>query len=175
MAEPSSNNHRPRVLQGLASIGGRAASVTFRPLTGAVGAATEAGISLERRAVDRLLESGELERMLASRRLQATFEQVLESEGAQQLIDSFFDSGLFDRFVDRLLASEGLWHLVDVIAASPAVNAAISQQGLGFADQLGREVRTRSRKADDRLEHLAHRIAHRHSPEWPAESAPDQR
>src|SRR5205807_2245900 len=87
--------------------------------------------------------------------------QVVGSEGAAQLIDTFFDSGLFDRLVDRLLASDGLWRLVDVIAASPAVRAAVSQQGLGFADQVGDAVRARSRKGDRRLERAARRLIRR--------------
>jgi hypothetical protein len=82
------------------------------------------------------------------------------------LIDTFFDSGLFDRLADRLLASDGLWRLVDEIAASPTVRAAVSQQGLGFADQVGEAVRARSRKGDRRLERAADRLMGRH----PAES-----
>ena len=137
MANDHTRNSRSRPLKPLTDIGGRAAAAALRPLTGAVGAAAEAGISLEQRAVDRLLESGELERLLASARLQAIVAQVLRSEGATQLIDTFFDSGLFDRLVDRLLSSDGLWRLIDEVAASPAVRAAVSQQGLGFADQVG--------------------------------------
>jgi hypothetical protein len=72
-----------------------------------------------------------------------------------------FDSGLFDRILERLVASDGLWQAVDEIAASPAVTAAISQQGLGFADQVTDQVRARSRKADDWLERAARRLAHR--------------
>lgn len=139
----------------------------MRPVVGAVGAAAELGVSVERRALDRLLESGELERLLASAQLQAIAAQVVRSEGAAQLIDTFFDSALFDRLVDRLLSSDGLWRLIDVIAASPAVRAAVSQQGLGFADQVGEAVRTRSRKADRRLERAAERLMRNH----PRESA----
>ena len=165
MADDHTRNSRSRPLKPLTDIGGRAAAATLRPLTGVVGAAAEAGISLEQRAVDRLLESGELERLLDSARLQAIVAQVVGSEGATQLIDTFFDSGLFDRFVDRLLSSDGLWRLVDEIAASPAVRAAVSQQGLGFADQVGEAVRARSRKGDRRLERAADRLMRRHPTE----------
>ncbi len=168
MADDQPFNSRSGVLHELASIGSRAAAATLRPLTGAAGAAAEAGISVERRAVDRLLESGELERLLGSTSLQAVFRQVLESDGAKELIDSFFDSGLFDEFVERLLASESLWYLVDEVAASPAVTAAISHQGLGFADQVGNQVRARSRKTDDQLERTAHRLVRRHPKTVPA-------
>jgi hypothetical protein len=165
MANDPTQNSRSRPFGQLAHLGGRAAGATMRPVVGAVGAAAEAGVSVERRAMDRLLESGELERLLASAQLQAVAAQVVRSEGAAQLIDTFFDSGLFDRLVDRLLSSDGLWRLIDVIAASPAVRAALSQQGLGFADQVGEAVRTRSRKADHRLERAAERLMRRHPPE----------
>ena len=167
MANDDTRNSRSRPLKPLTDIGGRAAAATLRPLTGVVGAAAEAGISLEQRAVDRLLESGEFERLLDSVRLQAIVAQVVGSEGATQLIDTFFDSGLFDRFVDRLLSSDGLWRLVDEIAASPTVRAAVSQQGLGFADQVGEAVRARSRKGDRRLERAADRLMRRHPTESP--------
>jgi hypothetical protein len=162
------NSSRPGVWHGLSSIGTRAAAATVKPLAGPVNAAAEAGIGLQRRAVDRLLDSGELEHLLASPRLQAIVKQVIESDGAKMLVDAFFDSGLFERLVDRLLASAALWHLVDEIADSPAVTAAISQQGLGFADQVTTEVRGRSRKADDWLERAAHRLIGRRSAEQDA-------
>jgi hypothetical protein len=171
MAGDPTRSFRSGPLKPLTDIGGRAAAAALRPLTGAVGAAAgaaaEAGISLEQRAVDRLLDSGELERFLASPRFQAVVAQVVRSDGATQLIDTFFDSGLFDRFVDRLLASDGLWRLVDEIAASPKVREALSQQGLGFADQVGAAVRTRSRKGDRRLERAADRLTRRHRTELP--------
>lgn len=170
MANDSAVNSRPGFLHDLAAAGGRTAAATLRPLTGAVGAAAEAGIGLERRAVDRLLENGDLERLLDGPRLQTVAARALASDGAQRLVDSFFDSHLFDHFVDRLLASDGLWRLVDEIAASPAVTAAISQQGLGFADQVGGEVRGRSRKADDWLERAARRLIDRRQPDLPTES-----
>lgn len=157
---------RQRILHDLSSIGGRAAAVTMRPLGGAMGAAADAGIQLERRAVDRLLENGDLERLLESPRLHALAARVMSSAGAGRLVDTFFDSGLFDHLIDRLAASDALWRLVDEIAQSPSVTAAISQQGLGFADQVGNEVRLRSRRVDQRLEHAARRLIHR-DPEAP--------
>lgn len=161
MPDQRLNNSRPGVLHGLSSIGSRAAAATIRPLARPVEAAAEAGISLQRRAVDRLLESGELEQLIASPRLHALAGQLLESDGAKMLVDAFFDSGLFARVADRLLASDALWHLIDEIAGSPAVTAAISQQGLGFADQVGTVARSNSRKADDWLERAAAQLIHR--------------
>ena len=191
MSENHRHNSRPAPwpLAGIAGVGGRAASTALRPLAGAMGAAAEAGVSLERRAVDRLLESDELERVLNAAidnpHIQAAAARALAGEGATRLLDALFDSGLVDRFMarlfdsgaidrllERLLASDALWHVVDEIAASPAVTAAISQQGLGLADQVGEEVRTRSRKADDWIERAARRLAHRPPTALPPEPEP---
>src|SRR5438045_1553351 len=87
-------------LYGLVSMPGRAAVATMRPVAGAMEAAStagsEAGVELERRMVDRSLESEELERVLAavfdSPRVQAGILKALESDGAKRLIDSFFES-----------------------------------------------------------------------------------
>jgi hypothetical protein len=159
------NNSGPRILRPLGAFGGRAAASTLRPFGGMLNAAADAGMSLERRAVDRVLASDELERVLTaaieSAQVQAALINALSSEAAKRIVDGLFDSGLIDRLLERLLASDSLWHMIDEIAASPAVTAAISQQGLGFADQVGDEVRERSRKADDWVERTARRLIHR--------------
>ena len=121
MSENQPGNSRLGPLGPLVGFGTRAASATLRPIAGMVEAAADAGASIERRVVDRVLES------------------------------------------------EALWHLIDEIAASPAVTAAISQQGLGFADQVGDDVRARSRKADDWMERAARRLIGRGSKELQAE------
>ena len=128
MPDDRENPGRPGILRGVASLGGRAVTATMRPV------------------------SDEIEHTLiavaGNPRIHALIRRALYSDTARDLVDDFFESGLFDRFADRLLASDGLWRLIDEIAESPSVTAAISGQGLGFADQLGGEVRTRSRRAD---------------------------
>ena len=186
----------------LTGIGGRAAASTLRPVAGIVGKAAAAGVVVERRAVDLLLDSPELERTINvavdSVRVQASLERALQSDNVKRLVDNLFDSGLldqlvtrmfdtglfdrvidqmfdsglFDRILERLLASDGLWNMIDEIAASDSVTAAISQQGLGFADQVTDQVRDRSRKADDWLERAARRLAHRPPRALPPEPEP---
>ena len=95
------------------------------------------------------------------------------SDGAKQLITAFFESGLFDQLAGALVASDALWELVDRIADSPAVTAAISQQGLGFADQVGDEFRNRSRRADDLLERTARRLTRRRPVQAPPSDGHD--
>jgi hypothetical protein len=148
MSEELKPNARSRAFRPLGGIGGRAAAATLRPFTDA------AAIELEA-VLGTALESEHVQRGLRA---------AFESDGGRQLVDDFFDSGLFDELVDRLLASPALWRLVDDIAASPAVTAAISQQGLGFVDQVGDDIRRRARRADDRLERIAHRLIRRRDP-----------
>lgn len=172
MATDQGHRSRSGILNELTSIPGRAAAAAMRPAIGAMGAAVTVGLNLERRAVDRVLNSAEVERILIavfnSDRVQAGLQGALESDGARRVVDTFFDSGLLDQLLTRLPESDALWRLIDEIAGSPAVTAAISQQGLGFADQLTGEVRQRSRKADDWLERTARRLAHRHQKPPPA-------
>jgi hypothetical protein len=170
------SNGRPGPLRAVAHLGGRAAASALRPVNGAVGAAVGIGVTIQRRAVDRVLDSPELERVMVevveSRRVQTALEVAISSEAANRLVDSFFDSGMFDRLVERLLESEGLWHLIDEVAQSPAVMAAVSQQGLTFADQVGDQMRDRSRRADDWLERGAWRIIHRRNRRAPDMAGP---
>jgi hypothetical protein len=70
-------------------------------------------------------------------------------------------SRLLDETVVRLLESDDLWLLVQEIARSPAVTAAITQQSVGFADQVAGGVRARSRNADAWLEQRARRLLRR--------------
>ena len=169
MATEQNTNLASRALRGLAAVGGSVAAATLRPLggvaTGVASAALETGITVERRAVSAILDSDELERIigavLESPRIRDSLKQAMTSDTMKELIAAFFDSGLFDEFADRLLESRGLWRMIDEIAASPAVTAAITQQSLGFADQVTEEARTRSRRADDWLERFGRRLTGR--------------
>jgi hypothetical protein len=178
-----------RLLSPLTDLGGRAASTTLKPLVGVANAAAGVGIKLQRQAVDRVLESAEIERIVNvtvnSVHVQSALVQASQSEAVDQLVDSLFDSGVVDKVMNRLLdsgaldrflvrmaSSEGLWQLIDEIAASPAVTAAISQQGLSFADQVGDQMRDRSRKADDWVERAARRLVHRQPRVGPPQADP---
>ena len=87
----------------------------------------------------------------------------LLAEGViERAVDRVFDERrIVDELVNRLIASEELWVLVDSIAKSPAVTEAIGRQSIGFAEQVAGEVRTRSRNADARLERVARRALRR--------------
>lgn len=127
------------------------------------------------RVADRLLSEGLVEqttvRLLEGPELERVVEAALDSPTVERLIGSAIQSRLLDEAVARLLESDDLWLLVDEIARSPAVTAAITQQSVGFADQVAGGVRARSRSADAWLEGRARRILRRR-PAAPTDVAP---
>jgi hypothetical protein len=108
---------------------------------------------LERRDLARALEGA-----LDDPRVAAVLAQLLDSEATGRLIDRVFASRVIDEVVERLLASDELWVLVARVAESPAVTAAVMQSSRGLADEVGDQVRTRSRGADAWLERTARRF-----------------
>jgi hypothetical protein len=119
------------------------------------------------RVVVQMLDARALEDVLVG----DAVERVLDGAELEQLVAAFFESGLLDIVINRLLESDALWRLVEEVADSPAVTAAITQQSFGFADQIGDVIRRRSRNADAWLERRARRAARRH----PAAPSPDDR
>lgn len=124
--------------------------------------------------VSRVAEGPELGRMLAlaleSDQTQKALAESFESEAAARLIERLacspggdrllalvLASPLPEELVGRLLESDQLWVLVDEIAQSPAVTAAITQQGRGFVEEVAGRARDRSRTADAWLADLVRR------------------
>jgi hypothetical protein len=121
------------------------------------------------RIADRLLAGPELERIVA---------KALEQPGVERIVNQLIASPVIqdaiarvaDDAIARLRDSPAMWALIDEIAQSPSVSEAITAQGYGFADQVGDDIRERSRHADARLERLAWRLLRRRSP--PGGAAP---
>src|SRR6476661_2905082 len=88
-------------------------------------------------------------------------DELLQARILPRMVDELLTDEVLDEVVARLLETEELWVLIDVVASSPAVTAAISQQGLGFADEVAGVVRGRTRTADARLESIARRALRR--------------
>jgi hypothetical protein len=95
--------------------------------------------------------------LLRAEVLEAVLERAEQAQVPQRLIES----RLVDEAVMRLLQSDDLWLLVEEVARSPAVTEAITQQSIGFADQVADGVRARSRSADLWLESAARRALRR--------------
>ena len=116
------------------------------------------------RVTEQMLAAG-----VADRLAERIVEQLIESPGIERVVDRIVESRLLEQTISRIVddtiadlaTSEAMWSLIDVIARSPSVTDAISQQGVGFADQVAEEVRERSRSVDARLERGAWRLLRR--------------
>jgi hypothetical protein len=96
-----------------------------------------------------VLQSPEFERIVVD---------AIESPATERLVTRVIESRLLEDIVTRLLEREELWLAVEEIARSPAVTEAITQQSLGFADQVAAGVRAGSSGADVWLERAARRM-----------------
>jgi hypothetical protein len=114
--------------------------------TAALASAIRSGLA--ERAAGELVDSGALAR-------------ILDSDEMEQLVGQVLDSRLVDTSVERVLAMDELWIVIDEVARSPAVTDAIAHQSAGFAGQVVGEVAERSRRADARLERIARRLLRR--------------
>ncbi len=140
----------PRSAQGAART---AATATVRPLAGLTLRALWAGAALAPRAAGAVLRSAGQDEFA-----QRQIEQALNSKSATAIAGIVARSAAFDELMKHLPASDGLWILIDTIAGSPSVRTAVARQGFGLADEVGLEVRTRARTADDYLERAARSV-----------------
>jgi hypothetical protein len=118
---------------------------------------------------ERLVAGPELERIVTMALAQPGVERIVSQVVASPVIQEAI-AHVADDAIARLRDSPAMWALIDEIAQSPSVAEAITQQGYGFADQVGDDIRERSRHADARLERLAWRLLRRRSP--PGGAAP---
>jgi hypothetical protein len=131
------------------------------PLVERVGASIAEHDVIER-AVTPSTENGALDHLVADSLTSPATERVVIEVIDSELLDEVL-TRLLDVVIARLRESDELWALIDEVAQSPSVTAAISQQGMGLADQFAGVVRTRSERADDRLEGAVQRLFRRNS------------
>jgi hypothetical protein len=129
-------------------------------------------------AVQHVIESALAERTVVRALERIDWARVLESPAAERVATQFVQSRVVqeavarvvDDTVDRLRDSPAMWSLLEDVMQSSVVAEAIAQQGAGFADQVGDQVRERSRTVDDKLERAAWRLLGRRA--RPAAEAP---
>lgn len=120
-------------------------------------AAEEAIVSaIESEAVERAMA-----RVLRGPVVEEAVQGALESDAVKRAILEAMDSELVDEVWRRLLASEEAQQLIERIAGAPELRAAISAQGAGLLDDLGRTVGRLARRFDDELERIVRRIVFR--------------
>lgn len=112
--------------------------------------------AIESEAVERAMQ-----RLLRGPMIEEAVQEALESEAVKRAILDAMDSELVDEVWRRLLASEEAQQLVERIAGAPELRAAISAQGAGLLDDLGRTVGRLARRFDDELERIVRRLVFR--------------
>jgi uncharacterized RDD family membrane protein YckC len=153
-ASPNGRTPIPARLLGVGVKGAR----TVTKATGidrAVEVAAEEAIvaAVESKAVERAMA-----RVLEGPVIEEAVEGALESETVKKALLEAMDSELVDEVWRRLLASEEAQQLVERIAEAPEVRAAISAQGMGLLEDIGRTIGNLARRLDDRFERIARRL-----------------
>jgi uncharacterized RDD family membrane protein YckC len=154
--DPGQNGHLPLSAR-LLGVGVRGAR-TVSKATGidrAVEVAAEEAIvaAVESDAVERALA-----RVLQGPIVEDAVQGALESEAVKRALLEAMDSDLVDEVWRRLLASEEAQQLVERIAGAPEVRAAISAQGAGLLEDIGRTIGKLARSLDDRFERIVRRV-----------------
>ncbi|MGB7685791.1 MAG: RDD family protein [Solirubrobacterales bacterium] len=117
-------------------------------------AAEEAIVAaVESEAVERAMA-----RVLEGPIVEEAVQGALESEAVKRALLEAMDSELVDEVWRRLLASEEAQQLVERIAEAPEVRAAISAQGAGLIEDIGRTIGNVARRLDDSFERVIRRI-----------------
>jgi uncharacterized RDD family membrane protein YckC len=134
----------------------------------AVEAATEEAIvrAVESPAVERALV-----RVLQGPAVEEAMRGALNSPAVERALIDALDSELVDTVWQRLLASDEAQKLVERIAEAPEVRAAIAAQGVGFLDDIRRQIGKIARAADDVIERIARRLTRRTQRAGPTECA----
>jgi uncharacterized RDD family membrane protein YckC len=117
-------------------------------------AAEEAIVAaVESEAVERAMA-----RVLQGPIVEEAVQGALESDAVKKALLEAMDSDLVDEVWRRLLASEEAQQLVERIAEAPEVRAAISSQGAGLLEDIGRTIGKLTRRLDDSFERVVRRI-----------------
>jgi uncharacterized RDD family membrane protein YckC len=157
--EADQNGHLPLSAR-LIGVGVRGARTVGRAtgIDRAVEVAAEEAIvaAVESEAVERAMA-----RVLQGPVVEEAVQGALESDAVKKALLEAMDSELVDEVWRRLLASEEAQQLVERIAEAPEVRAAISAQGAGLLEDIGRQVGKLARRLDDSFERFARRLLFR--------------
>ncbi len=150
------NGHLPLSAR-LLGVGVRGAGIVTKAtgIDKAVEVAAEEAIvaAVESEAVERAMA-----RVLQGPIVEEAVQGALESDAVKRAVLEAMDSELVDEVWRRLLASEEAQQLVERIAGAPEVRAAISAQGVGLLEDIGRTIGKLTRGLDDSFERVLRRI-----------------
>lgn len=130
-------------------------------------AAEEAIVAaVESEAVERAMA-----RVLEGPVVEEAVQGALHSDAVKRAVLEAMDSELVDEAWRRMLASEEAQQLVERIAGAPEVRAAISAQGVGLIEDIGRTIGRIARNLDDAFERVVRRVFFRQRRSEPSNHA----
>jgi uncharacterized RDD family membrane protein YckC len=100
-------------------------------------------------------------RVLRGPVVEEAMQDALDSAAVERAITSALDSEMVDRVWRRLLASDEAQQLVERIAQAPEVRSAIAAQGVGFLDDIRRQLARVVQRLDDVAERIARAMTFR--------------
>ena len=161
---------RPSIAARLLGGGARGA----RAVAGATGIddavefATEEAIvnALQSPAVERALA-----RVLEGPASEDAVQRLLSSPAVERALIDALDSELVDKLWVRLLESDETQKLIERIAEAPEIRNALTSQGVGLVEDLGRQVRRIAHRLDGVAESVARRICRRPQRAEPTDNA----
>jgi len=113
-------------------------------------------------AIVRALESPAVERavvrVLQGPAVEEAMRGALDSPAVERALIEAIDSQLVDKVWQRVLASDEAQRLVERIAQAPEVRTAITSQGVGFLDDIRREIGKVARRIDGGFEGIVRRV-----------------
>jgi uncharacterized RDD family membrane protein YckC len=166
---PDENGHLPLSAR-LLGVGVRGARSVGKAtgMDRAVEVAAEEAIvgAIESDAVERAIA-----RVLNGPAVEEAVEGALESEAVKRALIEAMDSELVDEVWRKLLASEEAQQLVERIAGAPELRAAISAQGAGLLEDIGRTIGKIARDLDNSFERIVRRVFFRKQRLLPSKDA----
>jgi uncharacterized RDD family membrane protein YckC len=168
MADPP----RPRRSLVTRLLGGGARGA--RAVAGATGIDNTLEIATEE-AIVRAFESPAVERalvrVLESPATEESVQRMLASPAVERALAEALDSKLVDEIWEKLLESDEVQKLIERIAEAPEVRAAITSQGVGLIEDLGRQVRRIAHRLDGVVEGIARRLVGKPARTEPTDNA----
>jgi uncharacterized RDD family membrane protein YckC len=156
MADPP--RPRPSVAARLLGGGARGA----RAVAGATGIDDAVQLATEE-AIVSALQSPAVERaflrVLEGPATEDAVKRLLQSPAVERALVDVLDSRLVDKLVDQLLDSDEIQKVIERIAEAPEIRNALTSQGVGLLEDLGRQVRRIANRLDGVVESVARRIA----------------
>jgi uncharacterized RDD family membrane protein YckC len=126
-------------------------------------------------AIVRAVESPAVERALArvlkGPVVEGAMQDAMSSAAVERALTEALDSELVDNVWRRLLSSDEVQQLIERIAEAPEVRSAITAQGVGFLDDIRRQVAKAARRLDGSVERILRRLLFRRQRTEPTDRA----